>query len=210
MQTFWKSFEITIQMYSSFLEYNSIWIKPMKALDEKYPYKVARPWQQGYGIGLFSKLPIKESSITELTNDQFEVPAIVAQLQLGDQDLRIVGIHTYSPITVSRLKMRNAQLGYISDYVSKTSQPTILMGDFNCTTWSHNLQQLMRKNTAGEISRRGFGLLGSWNAKTWPFQIPIDHAFVSEHIHVHDRSVGNDSAGSDHFPIFTEISITPK
>lgn len=191
------------------LEYSSHWINPLKVLEDRYPYRVTQPRWHGYGIALFSKLPISQSSIIQLAEDRSDTPAIVAQLQIGDRSLHVVGIHAASPVELERMQTRNVQFQDIGAYLADSNSPTLLMGDFNCTTWSPFLRDLMKKARLRD-SRQGFGYLASWNAKDWPFQIPIDHALISDHIHVHDRSVGDDSAGSDHFPIFVEISISPE
>lgn len=191
------------------LEYSLPWASPFKALDESYPYQVTVPKRHGFGIALFSKIPINRSSIVQLTPNRTDDPAIVAHLQIGDQELRLVGAHVASPIDFSRLEIRNQQYEDISRLLSQTDEPTVLIGDLNCAIWSPFLQDLMRTSRLRD-SRQGFGHSASWHAQLWPFQIPIDHALVSKHVHVHDRSVGKNSAGSDHFPIFTEVSISPK
>ena len=191
------------------VEYSRSWVTPLSILKEKYPHVVEAPRWHGFGIAVFSKFPIKNHSIVQLAKTQSDNPAVVAHVLIGDQELRIVGIHVASPINRERLKLRNKQFLEIGGLIAQNDTPTILIGDFNCTVWSPYLQTLM-KTTALKDSRQGFGYMASWNANDWPFQIPIDHALVSEQIHVHDRSVGNQSGGSDHFPIFCEVSISPK
>jgi endonuclease/exonuclease/phosphatase (EEP) superfamily protein YafD len=190
------------------VEYSKPWIPAMKLLKELYPYSIESPRWHGFGIAFYSKLPIVEEEILQLAKTKTDSPALIAHVQVGDQKLRVMGIHVLSPVNRERMKMRNEQLIEISDYLSQSDEPTILLGDFNCSAWSSHIKRLLKTAKLSD-SRQGFGYLASWNSSKWPLQIPIDHAFTSKHIRVHDRSVGSDSGGSDHFPIFCEVSITP-
>ncbi len=193
------------------VEYSRNWVGPLSILQEKYPHRVEAPRGQAFDIALFSKLPISSQEIVQLTPAQPENPVLVANIEVSQQTLRIVGIHVTSPTTEERLQLRNNQFQNIGSYLADADDgtPTLLVGDFNCTIWSPYLKRLLKKSRLAD-SRQGFGYMASWNTNDWPFQIPIDHFFVSEHIHVHDRGVGAQSGGSDHFPIFCEVSISPQ
>ena len=191
------------------VEYSDTWVAPLSVLEETYPHRLTVPRWHGFGIAFFSKIPISDSTTVQLADNRTDGPALSIKLKVGGRDLRLVGVHAVSPINIERLQTRNVQFQDITRYLSQCEEPTVLLGDFNCTTWSPYLQKLMNDSDLSD-SRRGFGYLPTWNAKDWPFQIPIDHFLVSDQIHVHDRSVGDDSAGSDHFPIFCEVSIAPK
>ena len=81
----------------------------------------------------------------------------------------------------------------------------IVMGDFNATTHCRSIDWFL-KNSGLRDSRTGFGLQNSWPAGWWPFMICIDHAFVSEHVHVHSRQTAR-NVGSDHLPVLVELSF---
>jgi endonuclease/exonuclease/phosphatase (EEP) superfamily protein YafD len=188
------------------LEYCGHWTKILNELDEHYPYRILEPRWHGFGIGIFSKIPIASSEVHLLTKTSTDSPAIVVHVQIGDQKLRIAGMHTLSPTDHQRLEIRNNQLAEMSTLLSRSTEPTIVMGDFNCTPWSPYLRDFVRK-TDYRDSRQGFGYQGSWPAELWPMRIPIDQAFVSKEIHVHQRRLG-ESAGSDHFPLILDVSIS--
>ena len=130
---------------------------------------------------------------------------IVAEVPIGNQTLRLFGVHLISPTNAFRLTMRNAQLAEISEHVNKQPMSTVLMGDFNCTPASPYLQDLLR-DTGLRDSRQGFGYQATWNRELWPLMIPIDHFLVSPDCHIQDRSTAA-AAGSDHLPIVMEISL---
>ena len=188
------------------VEYSNHWEEVFKEFYEEYPYRVLEPRWHGFGIAMFSKFPIIDSEVRMLTEKSTDNPCIVAKLQVEDQELRVAGMHVLSPTNVFRMKLRNAQIKEMAQILNQRQEPTVLVGDFNCVPWSPVLVDFL-KSTELRDSRQGFGYQPSWHVKLWPMMIPIDHAFVSEQVHVHDRMLG-DAAGSDHLPLVLEISIT--
>ena len=129
---------------------------------------------------------------------------IVTKVNFGEQIIRVVGVHTLSPTNRFRLDIRNRQFVEIGDALLAEATPTVVMGDFNCTPWSPFLSDFL-KRTGYRDSRQGFGYQPSWPSMYQLLRIPIDHAFVSEDIHVHNRYIGKPPR-SDHLPIVFEIS----
>ena len=147
----------------------------------------------------------KRQAILPTAGTRFDFPLVLATVSLGDRELRIAGAHLLSPRDPNRLGIRNLQMREISQYLSSSSEPTVLVGDFNCVPWSAFLSDFLNR-TGYRDSRQGFGYHGTWHAKKPFVRIPIDHAFVSPQVHVHSRTVGQ-SAGSDHFPVIVEVSV---
>jgi len=187
------------------VEYANLWHPAMERLHEAYPHRHEQPRWHGFGIAVFSKLPIIKKDVLATAGSRFDFPLVVATVKVGDRDLRIAGAHLLSPRDRNRLDIRNLQMREISQYLSADSSPTILVGDFNCVPWSSFLCDLMGR-TGYRDSRQGFGYHGTWHANKFFLRIPIDHALVSPQVHVHSRSVGQ-SGYSDHFPIIVEVSV---
>ena len=190
--------------FVSILEYSLNWHQALDCLDEIYPYQVTVPRWHGFGIAIFSKYPISQTKVIQLTKQSTDNPLIVTNVAFGDQTIRIAALHVLSPTNRYRLDLRNQQFVEVANAVSNQEIPTMVMGDFNCTPWSPFLTDFAR-DTGYRDSRRGFGYQGTWPADQWITRIPIDHAFVSADIHVHSRLVGPRS-GSDHLPIILEVS----
>ena len=191
------------------VEYDQDWHIAMQSLidDGTFPYSVRAPRWHGFGIAIFSKLPLTDSQTYQLTGEVTDAPMVTAEFMVGDQKLRLAGVHAFSPMTAFRLKLRNEQLSEAVEILKPSGTPTIVMGDYNCVPWSPFLDDFLKK-TGYRDSRVGFGYQGSWNARyRWPALIPIDHAFVSPEVHVHDRYIGQ-AAGSDHYPVVVEVSIS--
>ncbi len=188
----------------SILECSDDWYQALEGLNEQYPYHVARPRWHGFGIAMYSKYPLSELEVVQLTKDVTDNPFVVADVTFGDQTIRLAAFHALSPINRYRMDLRNQQFVEVARYLAGSDDPTVVMGDFNCTPWSPFLNDFLNQ-TGYRDSRQGFGYQATWHAGYWPLRIPIDHAFVSDKIQIHSRNVGP-NAGSDHFPIVFEIS----
>ena len=160
------------------LEYASHWHEALAALDEQYPYSVKQPRWHGFGMAIFSKHPLTDTQVVNLTEQKTDNPMIVTKVNFGEQIIRVVGVHTLSPTNRFRLDIRNRQFVEIGDALLAEATPTVVMGDFNCTPWSPFLSDFL-KRTGYRDSRQGFGYQPSWPSMYQLLRIPIDHAFVS-------------------------------
>lgn len=187
------------------LEYDSVWVEQLRQLDQEYPHQILEPRWHGYGVAIFSRYPLGNSQIYQLTAEKTDVPLLIANLDAGQTKIQLAAVHVFSPTSWPRLELRNRQLQEIANLLGTNRTPTVVIGDFNSTPWSVFLSDFL-KETGLRDSRQGFGFHASWNTKFPLVRVPIDHAFVSPDISVHDRYVAK-SAGSDHFPIVIEVSV---
>lgn len=191
------------------VEYDHQWHAQLQSLIDEgaYPYSVRAPRWHGFGIAIFSKLPLTNSQTLQLTSDITDAPMVVAEFKVGEQPFRVAGLHAFSPTSSHRMRLRNQQMTEAVEILNQSKIPTVVLGDFNCTPWSPFLDDF-QKDSGYRDSRAGFGYHGTWCARyRWPALIPIDHAFVSPTVHVHDRFLGA-HGGSDHYPIVVDLSLT--
>ena len=188
------------------IEYVRNWAEQMRELNEAYPHRILEPRWHGFGIAVFSKFPLSDSQIHQLTRAATDVPFVVTQVNVGDQQVQLAAAHLLSPVGRERMIIRNHQLDEIANHLRNTTQPTVLVGDFNCAPWSPFMKELLKATNLRD-SRVGFGYHASWPTDLIPMRIPIDHAFVSDSIHVADRRLLG-ATGSDHLPLILEFSIT--
>ena len=187
------------------LEYANQWHDAADSLTDAYPFYHREPRWHGYGIAVFSKQPFLSHEVVQLTPNAVDNPAIVTKLCMGKQELQIIACHVMSPTNQFRLDLRNKQFKKLAELVNEQSVPTLLVGDFNAATNSVHLQDLIW-NTSMRDTRQGIGLQPSWPNIPWPLAIPIDHAFVTDPVHVENRFVGQ-AHGSDHRPVIVDVSI---
>ena len=189
------------------VEYANSWNEHVKNLFDDYPYRIEELRWHGFGITLLSKFELSEKKVIQLVDERTDVPLVVATAKVGDQQINLWGAHLLAPMDPLRMDFRNRQLVEIGDLIGNSSQqPTILLGDFNCVSWSSHMQRLLNR-TGLRDSRRGIGYHASWPTDTFFMRIPIDHLFVSDRIHVKSRQVLGET-GSDHFPVLMEFSIS--
>ncbi len=186
------------------IEYSKKWDDGIAEFKESYPYVVSRPRQHGFGVAIFSKYPLSDIRENKLPAINIDNPFLSAVVSFNEEVIRLAAVHAYSPTTTARLSFRNQQFERVAELLGDSNIPTVVVGDFNCTPWSPFLKDFQVK-TGLRDSRRGFGNQATWPTQWKTFRIPIDHAFVSPEICVHDRYVGN-ATGSDHLPIILEIS----
>jgi endonuclease/exonuclease/phosphatase (EEP) superfamily protein YafD len=202
------------------VEYMTFNQKLQAYLKQKYPYFVEEPRFHGFGIAMFSRFPMEETSVEFLTQTRIleaqtdqdfdhenkDDPALFAVLDVNGERLLIAGVHFFNPIQYEMYPARNQQMQRLGDVLRRHSElPIVVAGDFNCTPWSHFFRRLIRE-TGLRDSRQGYGYQGSWPSDSSLIRIPIDQVLVSKEIHVEHRQVGP-AGGSDHFSIVSDLSF---
>ena len=194
------------------VEYENEWEEALEVLDRSYRYSIKELRWHGFGIALFSKFPIADSQVHMLANTKSDFPLVVAEIHAKNQKMIVVAGHFLSPLKAMKMEIRNQQIFEVSEIISDINKsknlPVILVGDFNCVAWSPYLSDLMRE-CALRDARRGYPYQGTWPTDNLILQIPIDNTFVSDKIHIHNRTV-LPADNSDHFPVLTEFSIAEK
>ena len=187
------------------VEFSNYWPEVFKGYESRYPYQFTQPRWHGYGVAIFSKFPLTSTDVSQLLDKEADTPIVSADLEIGSTKIRLLATHLISPVSQRRATLRNEQMVDVAEVVNRRSVPTVLVGDFNCATWSPFMQDLLNA-TGLRDSRNGFGFQGSWENKYPWLMTPIDHALVSPTIHVHRRFVGG-VTGSDHLPVIVEVSV---
>jgi endonuclease/exonuclease/phosphatase (EEP) superfamily protein YafD len=190
------------------LEYARNWHMILDCLNDEYPHAIRIPRWHGFGVAVFSKYPLSETTVHQLTENTTDNPMVVTNVNFGDQKIRLAAIHVVSPTSKFRMQVRNEQFLEAAELMTESDVPTVIMGDFNCVPWSSYLREFAQ-TTGYRETRQGFGIQMTWpNHRKW-MGIPIDHAFVSDDIHVHDR-IRCEPTSSDHRAIYLEVSTARK
>jgi endonuclease/exonuclease/phosphatase (EEP) superfamily protein YafD len=187
------------------LEYANDWPELLRTIDARYPFQILKPRWHGFGLAIYSKLPLQDTIVTQLTRDTtdnvFATTTVVGQ----DFRFRLAAAHLLAPWDKNRLQIRNRQIEEITNQLRDNSLPLILAGDFNGVPWSPYFSELLEANQLSD-SRRGFGYHGSWPAGSTVIRIPIDHVFASDRVHISRRETLA-ATSSDHLPVLVEFSI---
>lgn len=186
------------------LEYSRKWESELALLRKTHPYVANEPRQHTFGVAIYSRYPLTKIKKSKLPAINIDNPFLSTVVSFDDQSIRLAAVHAYSPTSKARLSFRNQQFKKVAELLGSSDTPTVVVGDFNCTPWSPFLKDF-QKRTGLSDSRRGFGNQATWPTQSRLLRIPIDQAFVSPNICVHNRFVGG-ATSSDHLPIILEIS----
>lgn len=169
-------------------------------LRDLFPHQAHAVRKPGQGIVVLSKHPLLSSEVGELSDGALVANVVVSYRGEG---IRVLGAHPFSPVSVRRWNIRNRQLSELAALAKRMTEPTIVIGDFNTTPWSYFFDRFASQSCLRD-TQRGIGF-----ARTWPrgnpfLQMPIDHAFVSDHWLVKARQAGR-ATSSDHLPLVVDL-----
>lgn len=189
------------------VETDERWKKEVESCLEEYKYRVLQPQSDTYGMLLFSRLEIVEHSVRYLVEP--EVPSITADIRTkGGKIFRIYCLHPKPPVPgeSDSSTERDAEILIIGKEAKKCSRPVIVAGDLNDVAWSYTTNLFLK--VSGLLDPRiGRGFFSTFHANYWLLRWPLDHVFCSSHFYL-KKLKRLSSIGSDHFPIFIEVSLT--
>ena len=184
-------------------EVTQAWLAGLQPLDDEYPELHYEARLDAFGIALLSKRPLINVRIHRLERDS---PCIRATCQIDGQEFTLFGIHPPPPMNAELAQQRNDAFMVLNGLVREVAGATIVVGDFNATSWSPHFIDLLTETRLRD-SRLGRGLQPSWSlTHPAPLHIPIDHILVSPEIHIFERRTGP-KVGSDHRPVEMEFCL---
>lgn len=124
------------------------------------------------------------------------------------EPVKVLSTHPLAPTVEERAKLRDAQLGFATDWAASQDGAFIVVGDFNATPWSWPFRRMVA-DAPLRNSQIGFGIQPSFKADSNPFlRVPIDHLLHSERLVTTDRRLGP-AMGSDHFALLVDLHLIP-
>ena len=186
------------------LETGAGWAKAVQPLASRYPYRLAEPVPNTYGMILMARLPMAGKISHKL---QAGVPSAHVRLRLpGGQWVDFHGLHPEPPWPGDDSGERDAELVTVGREVRNSGRAAIVMGDLNDVAWSRT-SRLFKKVAGMGDPRVGRGFYPTFNANYPLLRWPLDHLFVSPHFEVMQLDLLPD-IGSDHLPIFFRLCLT--
>lgn len=184
------------------------WVDELTPITSRYPYWLALPQRTPWGLGVFSRYPLRDGRVVDLG-----VPGSVnvqAVLDMPGRPVELLAVHLSSPTSPQRAEIRNHQLGVLAEIFGRRTAgsavlPRMLVGDLNVTPFSPYFRDLLEA-TGLEDAARPFGVSGTWPSWLPRAQITIDHCLTDRQLDVAEVRRGP-NVGSDHYPL--EIQLAP-
>lgn len=176
-------------------------LERLNDLSNRYPYRIAQPREDNFGIALLSRQPFLRAEVVQLSAAR--LPSIIAEFADGPRRFTLIATHPLPPMSATMAQDRNEHLAKLAEFARQATQPLLLVGDLNISPWSPYFARLL--NDSG-LRDSGRGIAPSWPVGWLPLQIPIDHALFSADVHLKHRITGSD-LGSDHYPVIVDFQI---
>ena len=190
------------------LEPDAWWTRALAPLDAAYPYGAKEPLDNTYGMLLYSRLPLRDVQTRYLVEP--DIPSMHARVEVGPG--RWAALHALhpdppNPQYATDTDERDGELLLVAREVRERGGAAVVVGDFNDVAWSRTTR--LFQETSGLLDPRvGRGTFSTYNAR-WPLlRWPLDHVFHSDHFAL-VRLERGPAFGSDHFPVFAELALTP-
>lgn len=195
------------------VEVDQKWLEALAPLREVMPHTVDQPREEGLGISLWSRYPLREADVEHLVSERRA--SIHADVKLPSGELvHFVGIHPTPPGLMDSTnggrrdsRVRDAELVLVAKRVVEEPELNwIVTGDFNDVAWSHTTR-LFKRVSGLKDPRIGRQLLNTYHAEYPAFRYPIDHVFLAPKYRIkHIARVV--LPGSDHFGIVADLTLT--
>lgn len=190
------------------VETNRQWESELAQLERGYPFTKKRPQDNTYGMLLYSKLELRDPQVKFLVED--DIPSIHSTVVLssGTQvQLRCLHPRPPAPQETDSTAQRDAELLVVAKELKGKDEPALVAGDLNDVAWSRT-NDLFQSISGLLDPRVGRGFFHTFNAN-WPLiRFPLDHVFSSRHFRLREFK-RLPHCGSDHFPVFIELSYEP-
>ena len=186
------------------LESDQKWQQALSRIESDYPYRVAVPLDNLYGMHLYSRLPLIDFEIKFILSD--EIPSIHATLKLrSGVHVQLYCLHPKppSPTEAKDSTLRDAELLMVGDHIKDLNESCIVMGDLNDVAWSRTTRLFQR--ISGLLDPRvGRYYINTFNANYRLLRWSLDHVFHSTDFALVDMQRLS-HIGSDHFPVYVVL-----
>lgn len=188
------------------LEVDQDWVDALEVLSDLYPHRQLKPLDTGYGMAVYSCLPLEDAQFREKVVDG--VPSLRARVPLADGlAFRLYVVHPEPPVPYQDTEGRDAEMSAVAIEVRDDPLPAIVSGDLNDVAWSITTRRFQQ--VSGLLDPRvGRGFYNTFSATMPWMRWPLDHLFHDAQFRLLEmrREAKN---GSDHFPMYFKLMLTP-
>jgi endonuclease/exonuclease/phosphatase (EEP) superfamily protein YafD len=186
------------------LEEITVWsVDQLAPILPKLPHRYQALDDGVRGVVILSRWPLIDPQLVTLDGRMFGARVDV---NLGDRQFRLHGVHLNWPVFPAAERVRNAQLGTLGRELTQCPGACVVVGDFNVTPWSSHYRDLLGIPGVRDCAA-GRGWLPTWNSSLPAvLRIRIDQCVASGTMGVAEVRVG-EAVGSDHFATINVLSV---
>jgi vancomycin resistance protein VanJ len=193
---------------------------------DKYPYQANHPNEYASaGQAVLSKFPIRTNKYWRHEDIPNALGHQRIELEIGAHQIVMYNVHPVHPGMVGArfdAKPRAIEVGALVKMAKAEALPVIIAGDMNLTDQSDDYARLASRysDTFREVGR-GMGFsFPDWrapksrsdvSASRFLFFLPpfmrLDYVFHDQSFRALEAKVGDNSAGSDHRPLFVRLAV---
>jgi endonuclease/exonuclease/phosphatase (EEP) superfamily protein YafD len=168
---------------------------------EGYPHRVLQAQPGGYGIGLYSRLPLRNARIVYPTGRW--PPVARATLSMLGTDVELFVLHGPSAIRRVAAERHRDFMRNLGTLARAAGPSALLCGDFNAAPWTGPYRELRGR---GRLERDDPWRPLEWTFPVWNrlLRVPIDQCLAGPDLSVSSRT--GPAIGSDHFPLLVSVS----
>ncbi len=175
----------------------------VRATELAAPYKPQNemPVDRTYGITVLAREDL-EAEVLRIS--QVRDVAVRVEAEIDGEPVVIYAIQSRTASNESDASLRDAYFAEITRMADRETASTVVVGDFQSTSWSHTFKSLLAEANLVD-SLKGYGIQTTWPADRWAFfRLPYDHLVHSEDLTTVDRYLGP-SFGVEHRPIVVTL-----
>ncbi len=180
------------------------WLRALEPALATYPYQLAVNQRGPWGLGVFSRFPLRNPQGTDLgLPGSFNV---ITMVDFPGGPVQLTAVHLASPTSPQHAARRNLQLDRLAGLLraQPPALPRLLVGDLNVTPFSPYMHDLLERTGMQDARRERGGLLGTWPSWMPLLQVAIDHCIVDPGLAVASVERGP-ALGSDHYPLVIRL-----
>lgn len=171
-----------------------------------YQFSVTSPRDDNFGIGLFSKHPLENTTVDSVKKGM--PPTIKTDLVSDVGRMRFIYTHPYPPLLPEMGALRDYQLEKLSKEARELTYPVVLAGDFNTTCWAPAFPRILEVGGFKDPQTE-FGLQPSWPSGLVPSMLSLDHVLYRGTISPIEKELVN-IPGSDHKGVKMTFRFQPQ
>ncbi len=173
-----------------------------------YPNAITEERIDTYGIGVYSKHPLKNGRIEKIGSSGH--PSVIGEFSGLEKPISLLHTHVQGPVKKQFFNWHKEQFEKLLPVVNQLPKPLIMSGDMNSNAWTYLISEFLKESRLKD-TQWGRGIHLTWPAWFyWRYGccplLSIDHFFVSDDFVIKKRQLGS-SIGSDHYPVIIELSL---